>query len=367
MGRSPDDLFRFAHAHRDDVVWMSQNTNTIPLDPAIEEAVRVSLEAGEYHLYSYRPGVFGLPEAIRDDLGLPDHDVFLTNGGIEALYAAQRALLRPGEEVIATDPSFVPIHHQAEMAGARVVELPIYGDPWKLTAEAAEAAVSDRTRALVVVDPNNPVGTGYTASELEGLARVADDHGLYLFHDVTYRDFHPDHVLASEFYPERTLLFYSFSKGPGLAGMRVGALVAPPDLVARVQAFDTNVLGVNVLAQRAALAALETKDRWLPRLRKVCERNQETIRSVVDRVEGAALPVYPSRGNMFMIDLADTEVDPLALEEEMLRTHRVHVRHGGYLSKRFGGRFVRVSFSVPPEACERFPPAFQAAVETLRR
>jgi aspartate/methionine/tyrosine aminotransferase len=367
MAKAPADLFAFAHAHRDEVVWMSQNTNTIPLDPAIEDAVRESLRAGEHRLYSYRPGVFGLPEAILADLRLEGYDVFLTNGGIEALYAVQRAFLKEREEILATDPSFLPIHHQAEMSGARPVELPIYGEPWKLTAEAVEAAVTDKTRALLLIDPHNPLGISYTAEDLQGLAEVARDRDLLLLHDVTYRDFNPGQHLATTWYPEKTLLFYSFSKGPGLAGMRIGGVVGPPALLQEVKSFDTNVLGVNVLAQRAGLAALETKDGWLPSLREICRANQETIQTAVGQVEGATLPVYPSRSNSFIVDLQETGVDPHQLEERMLRDHLVHVRAGAYLSNRFGSNFARISFSVPREECERFPQAFMETMDRLRR
>lgn len=360
------DLFAFAHQHRDEVVWMSQNTNTIPLDPRIQDAVVASARAGEYHLYPYKPGLFGLPEAIREDLGWEDAKVFLTNGGIEALYAAQRALLQADDEVVATDPSFLPIHRQTAMAGAKVREVPVYGEPWKLTPEAVQDALTPRTRILLVIDPHNPLGSGYTRDELRGLAELAADADLILFHDITYRDFAEGHVLASEFYPEKTLLFYSFSKGAGLAGMRVGALVGPEELVDRVSGFDTNILGVNVLAQRAALAALQTKAGWLPRLRQICRENQETIREAVEGVEGAFLPVYPANGNMFIVDLQDTGVDPAALEERMLLDHKVHVRQGAYLSPRFGPNFIRVSFSVPSAQCARFPEAFRASVEALR-
>ncbi|MFQ5553389.1 MAG: aminotransferase class I/II-fold pyridoxal phosphate-dependent enzyme, partial [Thermoplasmata archaeon] len=253
--------------------------------------------------------------------------------------------------------------HQAEMARARVVELPIYGEPWKLTAEAVEEAVTDKTRALLVIDPHNPLGISYTAEELRGLAEVAQDRDLLFLHDVTYRDFNPDQHLATSWYPGKTLLFYSFSKGPGLAGLRVGGVVGPPALIREVKGFDTNVLGVNVLAQRAGLAALRKKESWLPPLLDICHANQETIRVAVEKVDGAHLPVYPSRSNSFILDLQDTGIDPHWLEERMLRDHFVHVRAGDYLSNRFGARFVRISFSVPREECERFPDAFLKTVE----
>ncbi len=366
MAKKAADLFQFAHEHRDEIVWMSQNTNTIPLDVEIEEAMIASVQSGEYHLYPYHRGIFGLREAILEDLSLDEYDVLLTNGGIEALYAAQRALLSEGEEVIGTDPSFLPIHRQTEMSKARVVEVPIYGDPWKLTSAATEVEIREKTRALLVINPHNPVGSGYAGTELRALADLARDHGLYLFHDVTYRDFDENHSLATEYYPEKTLTFYSFSKGPGMAGLRVGGLVGPSDLVERVRFYNTNVLGVNVVAQRGALAALRTKKRWLPKLRSVCTRNQDVIRKAVESVDGAHLPVYPSKSNSFIVDLQEAGVDSPALEEQMLLEHRVHVRAGTYLSPRFGRNFVRVSFSVTPEDCDRFPEAFTASMEALR-
>jgi aspartate/methionine/tyrosine aminotransferase len=134
-----------------------------------------------------------------------------------------------------------------------------------------------------------------------------------------------------------------------------------------VKSFDTNVLGVNVLAQRAGLAALETKDGWLPSLRAISRANQETIQAAVEKVQGATLPVYPSRSNCFIVDLQETGVDPHQLEERMLRDHLVHVRAGAYLSNRFGSNFARISFSVPREECERFPQAFMETMDRLRR
>lgn len=360
------DNFQFAHEHRQKVAWMSQNTNTLPMHPAVLEAIRTSVEEREFNLYPFKRGVFGLPEAILEDLGLLDADLLLTNGGIEGEYIATRALLKPGDEVLSTDPSFLPIHDQVAMAGARTVEVDIYRPPWVLTAEQVQDALTPATRMILLVDPNNPLGSGCTRSQVKAITEVARDHGLWLLDDITYRDFDPGHALAWEFYPERTLLSYSFSKAPGLAGMRVGAILGPPAAVKEFRRFDTNVLGVNVVAQRAALASLRSKKEWLPEVRRRCETNQRLIRTAVEKVDGASLPVYPSRANMFVIDLAPTGVNPDAVEERLLRDHLVHTRAGSYLSKKSGGKFLRVSFSVSEEDCRRFAEAFPETIEALR-
>ena len=360
------DNFEFAHEHRREVAWMSQNTNTLPVHPAILDAIQASVESREWNLYPYRAGVFGLPEAIRVDLGLDDVGVLLTNGGIEGEYVATRALLKPGDEVLSTDPSFLPIHDQVGMAGAKTIEVDIYRKPFVMTPELANEAVTPATKVLLLVDPNNPLGSGYARAQVKGLCEVAEDHDLLVIDDITYRDFNPDHVLTTEFAPERTILSYSFSKGPGLAGMRVGAVLGPNEIVAKLKKFDTNVLGVNVIAQRAALAALRSKAEWLPEVRRVCAANQRAIESAVSKVDGTFLPVYPSKANMFVIDVAGTRVKPEDAEAALLRDHLVHTRAGGYLSKRSGGRFLRVSFSVSPDDARRFTDAFPVVIEKLR-
>ena len=361
------DNFEFAHKHRREVVWMSQNTNTLPMPRRITDAILRSVEEREYNLYPFRRGLFGLPEAVKEDLGLEDQEVLITNGGIEGEYMATRALLKPGDEVVSTDPSFLPVHDQVAMAGAKTVEVDIYRKDYKLRAEWAAEAVTPRTRMLLLIDPNNPLGSGYTRSEVKGLAEVARDHDLWLIDDITYRDFHPEHVLASAFYPEKTLISYSFSKGCGLAGMRIGALVGMPEAMKGIKRYDTNVLGTNVLAQRAALAGLECKDEWLPTVRKVVSRNQEIIRDTVKKVKGCTLPVFPSKANMLVIDVASTGVDPSVIEDRLLHEHMIHVRAGGYLSKRSGSKFVRVSFTIPTDQCEKFAVAFPKVMASLVR
>ncbi len=367
QNRAPakQDYFEWAHRHRHEIVWMSQNTNTIPLTPKIKDAIITSVAEAEYNLYPYKPGIFGLREAILEDLELKGQEVLITNGGLEALYIIARGLLKPGEEVITTDPSFLPFHHQASLSHTVVKEVDIYRKPYKLTPGMVEETVGPKTRMLFLEDPHNPLGSGYTHREKEALLDVAQEHNLYVVDDITYRDFDPDHFLAAEAYPEGTVTAYSFSKGCGLAGMRIGALVAPPELMRVLKPFDTNVLGANVLAQRAALAALECKDDWIHHVREVCKVNQGIIRRTVEKVKGTFLPVFPAKANNFCIDVSGRGVDPEALEGELLTQHLIHVRAGSYLSPKHGGEFIRLSFTVPTEQCLQFEEAFPAAVGAL--
>lgn len=360
------DPFRFAHEHRDEVAWLSQNTNHIPTTTAIRDALLASVEAREYEYYPFKEGVFGLPDLVRADLGLDaSWQVQLTHGALEAVYVLTRALLRPGDEMIATDPSFQPLHHQARLAGANVVEVPIWQAPWKLTVEQARAAITPKTKILLLIDPINPLGTEYTRAEVKAFAELAKEKGLVLLHDITYRDFAFDPTLAGEFYPEGTVYAVSYSKNCGFAGLRIGALVGQKAVMDRVRPYFVNTLGTNVLAQRATKAALETKKQWIGRVVETSRANQRVIAEAVRKTDGCAIPVNPSSSNTLCIDVSARRLDPNLIEDRLLFEHKVFVRGGPYLSERFGTRFVRVSFSVLPEHAQRFADAWPKVVGSM--
>ncbi len=362
------DHFAYAHQRRDEIVWMSQNTNCLPTDKRILDELHRTVDSGEFALYPYSNGVFGLNEAILKDLGLDQEEweVLVTPGGIEALYILTRALLEPGDGFIASDPSFLPIHRQALLSNAEVFELPIYKEPWKLTLDQVKTVLNQRSKMLLLIDPLNPLGTSYTRNEVKEFSELAIENELLLVHDITYRDFTDKPNMASEFAPDRTIYAYSFSKSCGFAGLRIGALVAPKALMEKMRPFNTNVLSVNILAQRAALVALETKDDWFPGVLEICKKNQALIRDAVEQADGCFLPVYPSHTNMFIIDISNTGIDPAVVEERMLLDHGVFVRGGGYVSGGFGKNFIRVSFSIPTAGVEKFCHLFPKIMDELR-
>jgi aspartate aminotransferase len=367
MPEAPFDAFRYAHEHRTEIAWLSQNTNHLVPPEIIRGALETAVRERRYEGYPYAPGAPDLKALVLADLGLGDRATCLiTAGGTEALYMLTRALLASGDEVIASDPSYLIIHKFIELSGAKTRNLDIYQPPYRLTSARVQEVISPKTRMILLIDPLNPLGSGYPREQVRAIAEIAHDHHLILLNDVTYRDFADAPTLAAEFAPEETLTVWSVSKNCGLAGLRLGGVAGPPELVQKVGRFNTNDLGVNVLAQTAATAALSTKPKWFPAVKAQTRANQERIRAVVERVPGTFLPVFPSQANMFVIDLAKTEISPEVLQKELLLRHGVFLRAGNYLSPEFGGRFIRISFSNPPADIERFASAFPAAVEQLR-
>ncbi|MGA8275315.1 MAG: pyridoxal phosphate-dependent aminotransferase [Thermoplasmata archaeon] len=366
MATPPFDAFRYAHAHRRQVAWMSQNTNHLVPSQMVREAVEEALREHRYEGYPYAPGDPELLDLVRADLGIPGLTPFLTGGGTEALYMIARALLGAGDEVIASDPSYLIIHRFVELAGAHTRNLDIYAPPFRLTADRVQEAIGPHTKMILLIDPLNPLGSGYPRAEVRAIAEIARDHHLPLLNDVTYRDFSREPTLAAEFAPEQTVTVWSVSKNCGLAGLRIGGFSATPERVKAIGRYNTNDLGVNILAQVAATAALRSKSKWIEEVVRQTRANDERVAAIAATVEGVTVPVHPSWANMTILDVSATGLSPEAIQEEMLKTHGVFVRSGNYLSPTHGSKFVRVSFSNPPGDLDRFATAFPETVRSLR-
>ena len=337
------------------LMWLGQNTNHFHPHPAVVQAMLDAIRDEEYHAYAPPAGFEELRALILEDLGLRDHSVLVTDGAVEALYNVCHTLCGPGDEFVTTDPGWKWPIDFARAAGARTIEIPIYKPEhgYKLTIAQLEAAVTARTRLIYLVDPNNPLGVCYSAAEIEGFTRIARGVGAYFMHDCTYAHFADDHTLAARFYPERAVTIYSFSKWLGLAGMRIGAVVAQPDLVERLAAAPPNNLGCNVISQRAAIAGLRIRSEWFPEINRRQRRNQAEIAKAVANVPGMAIAVYPSQANFLVVECIDAGVAPEALCEAY-RAENIMIRQGTYHTPTFGHRFVKVSTTVPEEWVDAF-------------
>jgi len=362
-----EDPFVYAHKKEKEIVWMSQNTNQLETTPKINENIIEAVEENKYNLYPYKQGILGLKEVLLEDLGLTEgFDALITNGAIEATYGLTRAMLDGGDNVIASDPSFMPIHHQVELCDAEMREIDVYDPPYKMTVEEIKEQIDENTEMILLIDPLNPLGSTYDEDEVKAICDIAEDEDLWIIDDITYRDFAYDHTLTTEFVPERTFLVYSFSKNCGFAGMRLGAVIMPNELSDRIHKYRTNVLSANVLAQVGAKTALETKDEWLDDMVGQSRKNQRLIKECIEEIEDVFLPVYPSNTNMFAIDIGETGISPEDLQEKLLYEHDVFVRSGTYVSKSSGEDFIRVSFTVPEEGVRRFIDVLPDVIDELR-
>lgn len=356
-----DDLFSTP-----DLAWMGQNTNHVPAHPAVVEAMIRSVEAGEFNAYAPPLGFEALRGAIVADLDVTAGEALVTEGGVNALAMICKARARPGTTLVTTDPTWKWPCLFAEQAGAEVIQVPIY-DPatnYKLTPDALRAAVDERCSLIYIVDPNNPLGIRYERDEIEAFAEIARSVGALMIHDCTYRDFADDHTPVLRVAPRGTVVSLSFSKWLGLAGMRIGALVAEPALVDEFSAASTSVLGASVVAQRAAMAGLSVKPEWMQEVRRLDRANKSMIVEAAGAA-GLTVPIPVSHGNFLVLETASTGVSPEAIVEAA-RREGVMIRQGRYHTAAFGDRFIKVSTSVPAQWAERFCEGLPRYIETAR-
>lgn len=351
-----------------DLMWLGQNTNHFPLHPVVRKALHDAIDDESFHAYAPPLGMEALRAAIVADLGVPDQSAVVTDGAVSALALACRAFCKEGKGFVTTDPGWKWPLQFAAKAGSVLTEIPIYGPEhgFKLSADALAASTDENTAVIYLVDPNNPLGTTYTEDEIRAFAMRAREVGAVLIHDCTYRDFADSHTLASRFYPEGTVTIVSFSKWLGLAGLRLGALVASPELLARILPHSQAPLGASVLAQRAAIAGLAVKDEWMVEVIAQQRENQRMIVEAFAELPGFEVPVFPSQANFIVVECSGAGVTPEALVSA-LGEHDIMVRQGTYHTPRFGHRFVKISTTVPKAWAQALCDVLPQAVERARR
>jgi aminotransferase len=201
-----------------------------------------------YNIYTRLDGIARLRHAIAKQIARthridvdPEREILITSGATGAFQAALAALLNPGDEVLLFEPFYG--YHGGMIRGVRGVPVPVALSlpasseaEWKLDPEAVRAAMTPRTRAMVLCTPSNPAGKIFSLSELEQLAALAEEHNLFLFTDEIYEHFlypradgTPTQHLSPASLPglrERTILISGFSKTFSVTGWRVGYLVA---------------------------------------------------------------------------------------------------------------------------------------------
>jgi aspartate/methionine/tyrosine aminotransferase len=365
--------FEIRNAHFDRLVhtpnlrWMGQNTNHATPHPAVIEAMQRCIRDEEFHIYAPPAGLEEVRQGIVRDLGLPDQAALVSDGAVSSLYHVCHSLLSAGDEFITTDPTWNWPMAFARSVGATVKQIPIYGEEhgYRLAPERLAAAITPKTKIVYLVDPNNPLGTACTPEEIKAISALVREAGAYLIHDCTYRHFAYAHELAARHDPERTLTIYSFSKWLGLAGLRIGAVVAHPDMIDRLAGAPPNNLGSSILSQRAAAAGLAIKAEWFPGVLAQQRANQKLIHAAVEKIPGLEMPVYPSNGNFIIIECGKAGVRPDVLVAAF-QERGIMIRQGAYHTPTFGDRFIKVSTSVPTAWGEEFVELLPAMVERAR-
>jgi aspartate/methionine/tyrosine aminotransferase len=350
-----------------DIIWMGQNTTHLEPPTAVVEAMESSLHARDFQLYAPPGGFAELRELVVEDLGLTGFDAWITDGAVAGLHQICTVLGGEVSRLITTDPGWPWPGRFLGRNGIPLSALDVYDNPGRTLRAAQVADVIEPRSIIYLIDPLNPLGSRYGRDELEAIVALARETDSYIVHDCTYRHFASGHTLVADLYPDRTFTTYSFSKWLGLAGMRLGAVVARPELLASIMSVPANPLGSSIVGQRGAIAGLRGREPWLEYVRSVNRANIERVEAVVAETGLGDVVVPGSHGNFLAVDVSGSGLLADDVCERLLDEANVFIRPGTYQSPRFGERFVKISTSVPTEWVERFADAWRAlALEPVR-
>ena len=265
-------LFDIA-ATMDDVISLGIGEPDFPTPWHIRNAAINTLEKSRT---KYTPNA-GMPELRREISAYmkrkfnlsyePNKQVLITVGGSEAIDNAMRAFLQPGDEVIVPLPSFVCYGPLAQMCGGKVVPINLQAeDNFKLTPKLLKAAITDKTKILVLPFPNNPTGSIMEKDDLEAIAEVLRGTDIIVISDEIYSELNytdTRHISIAEIpdMKERTIIVNGFSKTYSMTGWRLGFACAAPEIIAQMtKLHQYAIMCAPTTSQFAAIEALRNGD-----------------------------------------------------------------------------------------------------------
>jgi len=319
--------------------WFGESDETTP--PFIRDAAVASLAAGET-FYSHNLGLAEMREAIAGYVSslhgaVASDRVAVTSSGVSALMLATQALVGAGDEVVAVVPVWPNLTAQPAILGARVTRFALAPDAageWRLDVGALCAAVTDRTRMLLVNSPNNPTGWTLTRDEQRTILDRCRATGTWIVADEVYeRVFFAGAGAAAPSFldiadaDDRLIVVHSFSKSFLMTGWRLGWLVVPPGVapsLAKLIEFNTSCAPVFV--QRAGLAALANAAGFVPGLVKRLRACRDTLVPLLRDIPG--VQVATPRGGLYAFLRAPGSDDSLAFAKRLVHDGGVGIAPG---------------------------------------
>jgi N-succinyldiaminopimelate aminotransferase len=275
----------------------------------IAEAAAAAILAGRGNQYPPGPGIPELRQAIAGHqqrfYGLafdPDTEVLVTTGATEAIAAALLALVEPGDEVIAFEPYYDSYAACIALAGGRRVPVTLRAPGFRPDLDAVRAAVTERTRLILLNTPHNPTGSVFTRGELAAIAELACERDLLVICDEVYEHM----VYAGEHIPigslpgmrERTVSISSAGKTFSFTGWKVGWVTATPELTAAVRAVKQFLTFVSSGPfQYAVAAALRMPDAYITGIGEALRVKRDLLCKGLTDV---GFTVYPPQGTYFV-------------------------------------------------------------------
>ncbi len=345
-----------------DVISLGIGEPDFVTPPPILQAGIESLQRGET-AYTSNSGTIELRRALAHNLAKlyqvqydPESEIIITVGVSEALYLVCTAVLNPGDEVIIPEPCFVAYGPEVTFAGGVPVYVPTtMQNDFMVTAEAIEAAITPRTKALLLGYPNNPTGAVMTRERMEEVTAVAQKHDLLIISDEIYDRlvYGIPHtcVPALPGLAERTILLGGFSKDYAMTGWRIGYACANPELLGAMRkVHQYTIMSAPTTGQMAALAAFTpAAEEHVEAMRAEYDRRR---RLIVDGFNSLGLDCFEPRGAFYAFpSIARTGMSGDEFAMKLLDEEEVAMVPGEAFGPS-GAGFMRASYATAYEKIE---------------
>ncbi|MGF6768224.1 aspartate aminotransferase [Paraburkholderia sp. GAS199] len=325
----------------------------------IKQAAADALMRGEVH-YSDMRGLPALREALAgklrefNRLDVTSDDILVTNGLTHASFAAFFALIDEGDEVILLAPYYPQHIGKIELAGGKPVIVDLdRANNFSIDAAAIEAAITPRTKAIVIVNPANPTGRVYSRDELQALADVAIRHDLVVLSDEVYEEIVYDdakHISIGSIpgMKERTISMFAFTKSFAMDGWRIGFMAAPADVMPGLLKITANdVTHVNTFIQAGALAAVTGERSVLAQLVNDDKAKRDIVVDALNTMRNVTC-VRPEGTIYAFPDITATGLSAQECADRILVEARVVVEAGSFYGHAGEGH-LRVCFGSESE------------------
>ena len=340
-----------------DVVNLTAGEPDFDTLPAAREGGIVAIEQG-FTRYTPTPGIAELREAIakklKDDNGLDYRaaQVVVSNGAKQSIYNALMVLLDPGDEVVIPTPAWVSYPEMVRLAGGVPVMVDTEPNQYRLDAKVLAAAITPRTKVILLNNPSNPTGVVYSDAELRMVAELAVNNDLYVISDEIYEKltYGAEFISIASLGPEileRTVTVNGFSKAYAMTGWRMGYAAANLEIAEAMSSFQSQCTsGASSISQKAALAALRGDQAPVEAMRVQFDRRRRYVADRLERMPGVHLDGLPE-GAFYIFPRVDelyrNEIDgSIRFAEALLERARVAVVPG----LPFGSdRHIRLSYA----------------------
>ena len=340
-------------------VSLAQGIPSFDTPVHIREAAIKAINDNLVDRYTPGYGIDPLREAICKKLAEDNQieaapeQVVVSHGALEGLMAVFLAILNPGDEVVVSSPNYSSHLNQITIAGGKAVCVPLdEEETWKFNPQTLEAAITNKTKALLLCNPSNPTGKVYSKEELESIVNIVKKHNLYIVTDEIYEYFTYDgtkHYSIGSFpqVADQTISVFGVSKSYAMTGWRIGYVVANKDLAYQIfKIHDSLVTCPTAVSQYAALAAITGPKDDVNRFKEAFNRRRDIVVSAFEQTDKAELT--KPQGSYFALVKINPPIEDIEFAKEMLINGKVSAIPGSCFGKG-GESHLRVSFGVEDE------------------